>query len=74
MTAPGSVPGGIIPFKPMGSTMGSSMASPASKGLYGAAGGLKGGGLGVPLDPVSDAASSPIDLLMEMFTSQRRKP
>jgi hypothetical protein len=74
MVAPGSVPGGVLPFKPLSSPSVGSMATPRLRGLYGAAGGLQGGGLGVPQDPVSNQLSNPIDQLLELFTSKMRTP
>lgn len=47
-------------------------AGPQRRSLFGTLGGLKGGGLGVPLDPVSNASSDPIDSLLSSL--QRRKP
>lgn len=65
---------GVLPFEPMGDTMGSlsSMAAPTTSrlrgsGLYGDLGGLQGGGLGVPFDPVADEDSDPINLLMKLM-------
>lgn len=72
-------PQAIQPFRPLPETPSStlvgsigSMATPRLRGLYGSAGGLQGGGLGVPLDPTSNAASNPIDSLLSTLTSKRR--
>ena len=51
--------------------MGSS-ATPRLRGLFGGQGGLTGGGLGVPLDPISNSTSDPIDTLLSSLTSKRR--
>lgn len=56
--------GGPSPFSPMAS-VGGPMA--VSRGLFGRLGGLQGGGLGVPLDPVNDAKSDPISALIKML-------
>lgn len=54
---------GVLPFKPLPPPQG----NPVGGGLFGSMGGLKGGGLGLPLDPVSDVASDPIDTLMQLL-------
>lgn len=58
---------GVIPFQPL--------PGPQSMGgrsnLFGSMGGLKGGGLGIPLDPVSDVASDPISTLIQLLTRGR---
>lgn len=59
---------GPLPFEPLEMPMTSKLAKPAN-GLYGSAGGLQGGGLGVPFDPTSDAQSNPIDTLMQLLMS-----
>jgi hypothetical protein len=67
-TAAGPVSGGAM------SGIGG-MASPSLRGLFGNAGGLKGGGLGIPLDPVSNVKSDPMQLLAEKgMSSKRRMP
>lgn len=58
---------GVLPFKPLPGPMGSS----PSGSLFGSMGGLKGGGLGIPLDPVSDVASDPIDTLIQLLMRGR---
>lgn len=58
-------PQGVKPFSPMGSADVGMLASPARRGLYGRAGGLQGGGLGVPLDPTSDQESDSIESLIQ---------
>ena len=67
--------GGVRPFTPMGDTNGTDLASPmggdvgvtrrSPVALFGSLGGLQGGGLGVPLDPMSNATSDPISSLIE---------
>lgn len=47
-----------------------SSASPQLRSLFGSQGGLRGGGLGVPLDPVSNQMSDPISLLIEQLMKQ----
>jgi hypothetical protein len=44
----------LQPFQPLGQPDMSSFVQ-ASQGLYGSSGGLRGGGLGVPMDPTNDA-------------------
>lgn len=62
--------GGVIPFAPMGDTSGVSLA----KGrLFGRQGGLTGGGLGVPLDPVADEAQDPISTLIKLLMGGGQK-
>ena len=62
---------GLIPFQPMeSSTADMSIAGPqlAMSRLFGSQGGLKGGGLGVPMDPMSNQLSDPItDLLKKIL-------
>lgn len=67
MVAQGSVPGGIRPFKPLSAPGGAKLATSRASGLYGSSGGLQGGGLGVPLDPVSNQQSNPLDMLLQLF-------
>ena len=55
------------PFSPMGMPMTSKLARPGGGSLYGSAGGLQGGGLGVPFDPTSDLESDPISTLMMLL-------
>jgi hypothetical protein len=62
----------VLPFQPMSSPSIGSMATPRLRGLSGSAGGLQGGGLGLPLDPVSNQTSDPIDTLLQGLTSKRR--
>lgn len=54
----GGSPSGVMPFAPMAGPSGS---------MFGKMGGLKGGGLGLPFDPQSDAQSDPISKLMMML-------
>lgn len=61
----GAQPTGVMPFTPMGSPDVGSMATPQSNGLFGSLGGLKGGGLGLPLDPMSNQLSDPISMLLK---------
>lgn len=70
-TSGGGSSEGVQPFSPMGSPDVGSMATPRSRGLYGSQGGLQGGGLGVPLDPVSNQRSNPIDMLLELLSKSR---
>ncbi len=63
--------GGVIPFEPMAGPDLASMASPVGGGLYGSLGGLKGGGLGVPLDPINDAQEDPLSGLIQMLLKSR---
>lgn len=82
MTAPGksmypsSMAGttfsGPVPFDPMSGGDLSPMAMPKQGGLYGSLGGLQGGGIGVPLDPASNAASDPISTLIEALLGRAR--
>jgi hypothetical protein len=58
---------GVLPFQPMPGPQGGM----AQGGLFGSMGGLKGGGLGVPLDPTSNAASDPIDTLIQLLMRGR---
>lgn len=55
---------GPVPFSPLPSPSIGVMATPKAAGLYGGLGGLRGGGLGVPLDPTSNAESDPISSLI----------
>lgn len=64
-------PAGIIPFNPMGSPDIGGMAKPMLRGLYGSAGGLKGGGLGTPLDPISNDQSDPISDLIKLLSQHQ---
>ncbi len=66
--------GGVMPFTPMeDSTDSASLTTPSGPtsqlrgSLFGSQGGLKGGGLGVPLDPVSDQQSDPISKLIQLL-------
>lgn len=61
-------PGGVTPFSPMSDMSTSSGPQMALGRLFGQAGGLKGGGLGVPLDPASNQESDPISQLIKMIT------
>lgn len=57
-------PQGVMPFNPMGS----------QRGLFGRMGGLMGGGLGVPFDPVSNAQSNPLSsLIAALFSGSNPK-
>jgi hypothetical protein len=59
---------GLMPFKPLPTAgQSSQLTSPRLRGLYGSAGGLQGGGLGLPLDPVSNQASDPLELIMSLL-------
>lgn len=58
---------GVVPFEPMSSPNVGSLTTPVGGGLYGGAGGLTGGGLGVPLDPISNQQSSPLDMLLQII-------
>lgn len=62
-------PQGVMPFQPMDGADASMLAHPAGS-LFGKAGGLQGGGLGLPLDPTSNQASDPIQLLMKLLGGQ----
>lgn len=62
------VQSGMQPFNPMGDMSTSSGPQMALGRLFGQAGGLKGGGLGVPLDPTSNQMSDPINQLLKMIT------
>ena len=60
--------GGVMPFDPMGGSPDvGSLATPRLRGLFGGAGGLTEGGLGVPLDPTSDLESDPISTLLKLL-------
>lgn len=66
----GLMPPPMEPFAPMPSQDPGSLINPAGAGpqrrsLFGSMGGLKGGGLGVPLDPVSNQESDPITMLLQ---------
>lgn len=77
----------IMPFQPLASPPPSAMAapveskplgspdvsrlSPGKSSYFGSMGGLKGGGLGVPLDPLSNQSSDPIDSLLSMLKNKR---
>jgi hypothetical protein len=63
---------GVQPFAPLPSQPGVSLAKSRSQALYGSSGGLQGGGLGVPFDPVSDAQSDPISGLLQMLMKSKR--
>lgn len=60
-------PQGVVPFEPMGEPAMASLASPAAGGLFGSLGGLRGGGLGVPLDPINDAQGDQLSALIAML-------
>jgi hypothetical protein len=64
----GSAFQGVIPFDPLPGNGPGAMLRSSSNGMFGSMGGLKGGGLGVPLDPVSDQKSDPINDLINMLT------
>jgi hypothetical protein len=72
MTPP---PPPMEPFDPMASDPGAFIspagAGPARRSLFGSMGGLKGGGLGVPLDPVSNETSNPIQGLIQALMQKR---
>jgi hypothetical protein len=55
---------GVLPFNNGGAMGGANLAMSR---LFGKRGGLQGGGLGVPLDPVADEQSDPIALLMKLL-------
>lgn len=63
----GGGPQGTIPFTPMGGPDAASQASPRLRSLFGGGSGLTGGGLGVPLDPISNQQSDPINMLMQLL-------
>lgn len=59
---------GPVPFDPMADTGAMSLAKPLRlRGFHGKAGGLTGGGFGMPFDPVSDEQSDPISSLIEQL-------
>lgn len=60
---------GLMPFQPLDQAEGSTLTNPQGS-LFGSAGGLKGGGLGVPLDPTSNQQSDPIAFLMRLLKGQ----
>lgn len=64
---PAPIPGGPVPQNPM-PVPGS--ARLRSAGLMGMGGGLQGGGLGTPFDPVADETSFDIDTLMKLLGGQ----
>jgi hypothetical protein len=66
----GGVSPGPMPFKPMGAPSPVSLTKAPRGNLYGSMGGLQGGGLGLPLDPVSDQKSDPISSLIQMLTQR----
>jgi hypothetical protein len=72
MTPP---PPPMEPFDPMASDPNAFIspagAGPARRSLFGSMGGLKGGGLGVPLDPVSNESSDPIQGLIQALLQKR---
>lgn len=57
---------GVLPFKPMDQNVGPNV-TPKMTNLFGSLGGLKGGGLGLPLDPTSNQISDPIDGLIQLL-------
>ena len=63
-------PSGVTPFNPMRGPSPVGMARSQGQ-MYGALGGLKGGGLGLPLDPISDQQSDPISTLMQLLQKGR---
>ena len=60
-------PSGVSPFNPLPSAPIGSFAQSRQGGLFGSLGGLKGGGLGVPMDSTPDAASDPINTLLKLL-------
>lgn len=60
---------GSVPFQPMGSPDVGTMVN-SKAGLFGGLGGLKGGGLGVPLDPTSNTPNDPISGLIQLLQGQ----
>jgi hypothetical protein len=62
---------GVLPFTPMGGGGPSVMLRSPGRQLFGSLGGLKGGGLGIPMDPTNDAASDPISTLIKMLKGGR---
>lgn len=68
--------GGVVPFEPLppsGPMSGSPVFGGGGaqlRGLLGSQGGLSGGGLGLPFDPVADEKSDPIALLMAQLMGQ----
>lgn len=61
-----------VPFNPMPAPPTSTLIRPGfgrmgGGALFGRAGGLQGGGLGSPFDPVPDSKSNPIDTLMQLL-------
>ena len=68
-------PSGVVPFEPLAGPNPGSFANPMAQrrsgGLYGMAGGLKGGGLGMALDPTSDQKSDPITTLIKALLGGR---
>lgn len=63
--------GGVIPFEPMSPNVGA-VGRPVGGGLFGSTGGLTGGGLGVPLDPVSNQQSNPLEMLLQILRHNGR--
>lgn len=57
---------GVLPFKPMNQNVGPNV-TPKMTNLFGSLGGLKGGGLGLPLDPTSNQTSDPIEGLIQLL-------
>jgi hypothetical protein len=69
---PGAGSSQLIPFSPMGDTSAQVMARPRGPGaLFGALGGLQGGGLGVPQSGESNAPNQDITGLIRLLTSMR---
>lgn len=63
-------PQGVIPFSPISGPAPADAATPRLRGLYGSAGGLQGGGLGVPFN--SAQSSDPITGLIQMLMQQQQ--
>lgn len=67
--APGGFGGGDM-GGPMAPSPISGGGGASLRGLLGSAGGLQGGGLGLPFDPVANETSDPIALLMKQLLGQ----
>jgi hypothetical protein len=61
----------LIPFQPMGDMSANNMVQRRSPGLFGTAGGLKGGGLGLPMDPTNSAANQDVSGLLQMLMQMK---